>query len=128
MFPFLPIHLFFFPNLLVLPCLFIRHQVLMGDQNAGKSTFLHAFTYNEDERFLEMSSLLPVLSASFVNTRFLTREQAAAQAPMDELPFLDTDIGRGASFTRTHAHARTCARARVRMFSLLPPPPLHTPL
>jgi hypothetical protein len=32
----------------------------MGDQNAGKSTFLHTFTHNEDERFLELSSLLPV--------------------------------------------------------------------
>ena len=36
--------------------------VLMGDQNAGKSTFLHSFTHHADENFLQMSSLLPVLS------------------------------------------------------------------
>lgn len=43
--------------------------VLMGDQNAGKSTFLHSFSHNTDLNYLELSSLLPVLSASFVNTR-----------------------------------------------------------
>lgn len=47
--------------------------VLLGDQNAGKSTFLHSFTYHRDAHFLELSSLVPVLSASFVNSRFLLR-------------------------------------------------------
>jgi GTPase SAR1 family protein len=47
--------------------------VLLGDQNAGKSTFLHGFTHHPDPSFLELSSLLPVLAASFVNTRFLTK-------------------------------------------------------
>lgn len=42
-----------------------------------------------------MSSLLPVLSASFINTRFMTPEQERVQPPIDELPFLDTDLGRG---------------------------------
>jgi GTPase SAR1 family protein len=67
--------------------------LLMGDQNAGKSTFMHAFTYDKDDNFLELSSYLPILSSNFVNTRFFfqTKENFAA---MDELPFLDTDIAR----------------------------------
>ena len=66
--------------------------VLMGDQNAGKSTFLHAFAHHTDPSFMELSSLLPVLSAAFVNTRFL--EASDARSARDELPFVDTDLGR----------------------------------
>lgn len=47
--------------------------VLLGDQNAGKSTFLHAFTHHTDDNFLQLSSLVPVLSAGFINTRFLDK-------------------------------------------------------
>lgn len=42
-----------------------------------------------DVNFLEMTSLLPVLSASFVNTRFLNETQDISHA-IDEPPFLDT--------------------------------------
>eukprot|EP00040_Diaphanoeca_grandis_P016437 m.84786 g.84786 ORF g.84786 m.84786 type:complete len:617 (-) comp25803_c1_seq1:342-2192(-) len=66
--------------------------VLLGDQNAGKSTFLHSFSHQNDQNFLEMTSLLPVLSASFVNTRFLS--ESDGRAPIDEIPFIDTDIAR----------------------------------
>jgi len=37
----------------------------------GKSTFIHAFTYQADPNYLELSTLLPILSSSFFNTRFL---------------------------------------------------------
>eukprot|EP00041_Stephanoeca_diplocostata_P030519 m.925095 g.925095 ORF g.925095 m.925095 type:complete len:709 (+) comp23772_c0_seq36:524-2650(+) len=67
--------------------------VLIGDQNAGKSTFLQSFSHQTDRNFLEMTSLLPVLSASFVNTRFLDSSKDVSDA-IDEPPFLDTDIGR----------------------------------
>lgn len=50
--------------------------VLLGDQNAGKSTFLHAFTHYTDPNFLKLSSLVPVLSAGFINTRFLDKVRA----------------------------------------------------
>eukprot|EP00050_Salpingoeca_kvevrii_P008591 m.303811 g.303811 ORF g.303811 m.303811 type:complete len:597 (-) comp16243_c0_seq1:49-1839(-) len=68
--------------------------VLLGDQNAGKSTFLHSFTCHLDSQFLLLNSLLPALSSSFVNTRFLAPGQSAADA-RDEPPFLDTDLARG---------------------------------
>jgi hypothetical protein len=55
--------------------------VLLGDQNAGKSTYLHSFGYNHDDNFLEMMSLLPVLSSSFINTRFLTKDDPRYVAP-----------------------------------------------
>jgi hypothetical protein len=44
--------------------------VLLGDQNAGKSTFLHGFTYAQDNHWPEIASVLPILSSSFINTRF----------------------------------------------------------
>eukprot|EP00053_Salpingoeca_punica_P016812 m.159968 g.159968 ORF g.159968 m.159968 type:complete len:388 (+) comp17048_c2_seq2:188-1351(+) len=67
--------------------------VLIGDQNAGKSTFLHSFACYQDENYLELSSLLPVLSSSFLNTRFLP--EGDNRRAIDEPPFLDTDIARG---------------------------------
>ncbi|EDQ90333.1 uncharacterized protein MONBRDRAFT_24683 [Monosiga brevicollis MX1] len=66
--------------------------LILGDQNAGKSTFLHAFTQHGDIHFLELSSLLPILASNFVNTRFLWEDDT--RAPIDEPPFLDTDLGR----------------------------------
>lgn len=90
--------------------------LLMGDQNAGKSTFLHCFTNEGDAHFVELASLLPILHSSFSNTRYLdpsrttlhmmgdasavasAGEAAAVLATpyaMDELPFLDTDLGSG---------------------------------
>lgn len=45
--------------------------LLIGDQNAGKSTFLHSFCHFNDPNYLELSAILPILSATFVNTRFL---------------------------------------------------------
>jgi hypothetical protein len=107
--------------------------LLMGDQNAGKSTFLHSFTNEEDAHFIELASLLPMLHSSFSNARYLdpkstslhmagtpaylcipwarsnrtdgestatcTSEASAVLAApfaMDELPFLDTDLGSAA--------------------------------
>ena len=65
--------------------------VLIGDQNAGKSTFLHAFVGHGDVSWLELTSYLPILTSSFLNARLLAGADAL---PMDEPPFLDTDIGR----------------------------------
>ena len=64
--------------------------LLLGDQNAGKSTFLHAFSHAGDATWLEIGSYLPIISASFVNASLCTD---SATPPMDEPPFLDTDIG-----------------------------------
>jgi hypothetical protein len=67
--------------------------VLLGDQNAGKSTFLHAFTHAGDASWLRLSSFLPILSASFVNAQL--RPQPSRTVPsIDVPPFLDTDVGR----------------------------------
>jgi hypothetical protein len=46
--------------------------LLLGDQNAGKSTFLHAFANAEHAGWLELLSILPILSASFANAQFRT--------------------------------------------------------
>eukprot|EP00898_Chlorokybus_atmophyticus_P005160 jgi/Chlat1/5645/Chrsp369S05388 len=65
--------------------------LLLGDQNAGKSTFMHAFAHSDAAEFLQLSSFLPILSSSFQNTRFLPED--SGREPLDEPPFLDTDIG-----------------------------------
>lgn len=66
--------------------------VLLGDQNAGKSTFLHSFSYTDEPQWLELSSYLPLLSSAFLNVRLLPPGDDTP--PLDELPYLDTDIGR----------------------------------
>ena len=71
--------------------------LLLGDQNAGKSTFLHAFSHAGDATWLEIGSYLPIISASFVNASLCTD---SATPPMDEPPFLDTDIGKPLGSTR----------------------------
>ena len=62
--------------------------LLLGDQNAGKSTFLHSFSHAGDATWLEIGSYLPIISASFVNASLCTD---SATPPMDEPPFLDKD-------------------------------------
>lgn len=64
--------------------------LLVGDQNAGKSTFLHTFSRHDDRNFMSLQSFIPHLSATFLNQRFLDTNVA----PMDEPPFIDTDVGR----------------------------------
>ena len=66
--------------------------VVLGDQNAGKSTFLHAFSYTDEPAWLSLSSFLPILSSAFLNVRLLAADDDTP--PRDELPYLDTDIGR----------------------------------
>ena len=65
--------------------------VLLGDQNAGKSTFLHSFTAKRDKYWYDLAREIPILSSNFINTRFLENTDSL---PLDELPFLDTDIAR----------------------------------
>ena len=50
--------------------------LLLGDQNAGKSTFLHAFSHTGDATWLEIGSYLPIISASFVNASLSTDSAA----------------------------------------------------
>jgi hypothetical protein len=69
---------------------FTRTVLVIGDQNAGKSTFLHSFTAREDLNFTRLTAVLPILQASFLNSRFLPEDDQ----PIDELPFIDTDIAR----------------------------------
>ncbi|CAE6961416.1 unnamed protein product [Symbiodinium sp. CCMP2456] len=80
----------------------VRSFVLLGDQNAGKSTMLHSFCRNGDAGFMQLSSLLPILSSSFLNTRMVPESWLRGQDDInqlslvrDELPFMDTDIARG---------------------------------
>ncbi len=68
--------------------------LLLGDQNAGKSTFLHAFTHAGDASWLRLSSFLPILSASFVNAQLRPQPSRKAPPSIDAPPFLDTDVGR----------------------------------
>jgi hypothetical protein len=68
----------------------VRTVLLLGDQNAGKTTFLHCFADQDDDEFTRLTSQLPILQASFLNSRFLPEGGCA----MDELPFLDTDLAR----------------------------------
>lgn len=87
--------------------------LLLGDQNAGKSTFLHAFTNQNDKNWTELTSYFPLLSSKFLNTRFhfdqsqqensllLNNNSNSSPSsttipwkPMDEPPFLDTDLAR----------------------------------
>ena len=59
--------------------------LLLGDQNAGKSTFLHAFTHAGDRAWLELLSLLPILSSSFVNAQLALTAKDSLRGPiMDE--------------------------------------------
>ena len=64
--------------------------VIIGDQNAGKTTFLHSFCGKDDLHFTELMGEFPMLCSTFLNTRFLSHELSA----MDEAPFIDTDIAR----------------------------------
>ena len=79
----------------------LRTFLLLGDQNAGKSTLLHSFCRDGDPSFMQLSSLLPILSSSFINTRLVPRKLVGADvnqlisAVRDEMPFMDTDIARG---------------------------------
>ncbi|KNC47352.1 uncharacterized protein AMSG_03786 [Thecamonas trahens ATCC 50062] len=69
--------------------------LVVGDQNAGKSTFLHAWSASADKAFLSLTSWLPFLSASFVNSRVLSSAgPRSSLGPGDQPPFLDTDLGR----------------------------------
>ena len=66
--------------------------LVCGDQNAGKSPFLHSFSYTDEPAWLSLSSFLPILSSAFLNVRLLAADDDTP--PRDELPYLDTDIGR----------------------------------
>lgn len=67
--------------------------LLLGDQNAGKTTLLHAFTYHHDVNYTHLSDALPLLAAVFVNARFLAPDAPLAAA-MDQPPYVDTDLAR----------------------------------
>ncbi|MFW9930617.1 MAG: hypothetical protein ACFFD1_14605, partial [Candidatus Thorarchaeota archaeon] len=69
----------------------ILNVILVGNRNSGKSTFIHAFTDIDDENFFDVLVELPIISSSFINTRFLENKSS----PMDIPPFIDTDIARG---------------------------------
>jgi hypothetical protein len=80
--------------------------LLLGDQNAGKSTFLHSFVYDDEPSWLELSSYLPIISSMFLNARFLPPESRTP--PRDELPYLDTDVGRASFVLTLEAFAFFC--------------------
>lgn len=55
----------------------ILSTCVLGDQNAGKSSFFHSLTKSDDPNFLQLTSLIPYMSASFINTRFLTNQNSS---------------------------------------------------
>ena len=66
---------------------------VIGDRNAGKTTFLHAFVNQHDRDWLRVTSVLPVLSGSFRNTRYgAVGPFQPGGAPVAEAPYLDTDV------------------------------------
>ena len=93
--------------------------LLIGDQNAGKSSkppsnhcsflnssissplflaFIQSFTYHNDANWMDILCELPILTSSFINTRFFpgkSDQVPAAWKPRDEPPFIDTDLARG---------------------------------
>lgn len=72
------------PHTVALPVL------VVGDQNAGKTTFLHTFTNADDPNFTQLCSFLPIMASECANTHI----SRASTPIMDEFPFLDTDVGR----------------------------------
>ncbi|CAD7959915.1 unnamed protein product [Amoebophrya sp. A120] len=46
--------------------------LVIGDQNAGKSTFLHSFSRFQDVSFTRLQSFLPTITSSFVNRCYHT--------------------------------------------------------
>lgn len=71
-----------------------KRFLIVGDQNAGKTTFLHALCDKDDVNSTLLSSFIPAISSSFVNARFFL--EGDVHRLMDEPPFLDTDIARTA--------------------------------
>jgi GTP-binding protein EngB required for normal cell division len=45
----------------------VLNVLIIGDQNAGKSSFLHCFTDSNNENFLFLQSQIPFMSSSFLN-------------------------------------------------------------
>ena len=80
--------------------------LLLGDQNAGKSTFLHAFTNAGDASWLALASFLPIVSSSLLNASLLA---SPAAPPMDEPPFIDTDVGRATMLLTLEDFAFFCS-------------------
>lgn len=63
---------------------------------------------------MQLSSLLPVLSSSFLNTRLVPRSRVSGELRtlsevMDEMPFMDTDIARGVLLLTLENFAFFCA-------------------
>lgn len=88
--------------------------LVVGDQNAGKSTFLHSLCDKDDPNSTLLSSYLPAISSSFVNARFfLDAQEEAASGTMDEPPFLDTDVARTAVLMTAENFAFFCMEAGI---------------
>ena len=81
--------------------------LILGDQNAGKTTFLYVLS---DKSFIgatELLSHIPALSSNFVNSRFILTRQERMEVRLDELsdepPFIDTDLARAAILLSSEA-------------------------
>eukprot|EP00916_Digyalum_oweni_P003132 GHVL01005641.1.p1 GENE.GHVL01005641.1~~GHVL01005641.1.p1 ORF type:complete len:295 (+),score=73.19 GHVL01005641.1:129-1013(+) len=68
--------------------------LLLGDQDAGKSTFLHTFCNADNPNFTQLSSFFPIFLSKFINIFF-------SNTPPLGTPFIKTDIARGISLITT---------------------------
>lgn len=99
----------------------IQHQadllelrfLVLGDQNAGKSTFLHSLVDKDASHSTELLSFIPALSSSFVNARFFLNDYEDRDKLMDEPPFIDTDIARAASLLTVESFAFLAVEAEA---------------
>ncbi len=64
--------------------------LLCGDQNSGKTSFLHSFVFEREWNWTSLTRLLPILSSSWSNLHI----PRTGRPPMDEPPFLDTDVAK----------------------------------
>ncbi|CAD7950194.1 unnamed protein product [Amoebophrya sp. A25] len=68
--------------------------LVVGDQNAGKSTFLHSFSNFEDSNFMRLQSFLPAITSTFRNQCF-TSVTATANASSEDARQAKHDVAAG---------------------------------
>ena len=60
--------------------------VVVGPPGAGKSTFLHSFSYTDEPAWLSLSSFLPILSSALPRRTLGLRERCFDGLPLAKTP------------------------------------------